>query len=83
VTRERPDDLFFGAKTSLRASRRAIQLLQTPTVVVDETLSRKSRLKAVRFANAAAAICVTRLGAQPSIPSRQEIEQFLQETGEK
>ena len=38
---------------------------------------------AVRFASAAAAICVTRLGAQPSIPSRHEIERFLQETGDK
>ena len=33
---------------------------------------------AVRFANAAAAISVTRLGAQPSAPKRQEIERFLQ-----
>ncbi|HID24651.1 MAG TPA: hypothetical protein EYP14_19950 [Planctomycetaceae bacterium] len=32
---------------------------------------------AVRFANAAAAISVTRLGAQPSAPRREEIEQFL------
>ncbi|MCX7885664.1 MAG: ribokinase [Verrucomicrobiae bacterium] len=32
---------------------------------------------AVRFANAAAAISVTRLGAQPSAPTRREIEQFL------
>ncbi|HPM81197.1 MAG TPA: ribokinase [Candidatus Anammoximicrobium sp.] len=39
--------------------------------------------QAVRFASAAAAICVTRLGAQPSIPSRQEIERFLRETGDK
>ncbi len=31
----------------------------------------------VRFASAAAAIAVTRLGAQPSIPLRPEIEQFL------
>jgi ribokinase len=37
--------------------------------------------EAVRFASAAAAICVTRLGAQPSIPSRQEIDRFLRETG--
>jgi ribokinase len=33
--------------------------------------------RAVRFANAAAAISVTRLGAQPSIPTRREIEKFL------
>jgi len=34
-------------------------------------------LEAVRFASAAAAISVTRLGAQPSIPFRNEIEEFL------
>ena len=33
---------------------------------------------AVRFANAAAAISVTRLGAQPSAPTRREIERFLE-----
>jgi len=32
---------------------------------------------AIRFANAAAAISVTRLGAQPSAPTRREIEKFL------
>jgi ribokinase len=32
---------------------------------------------AVRFANAAAALSVTRLGAQPSAPKRQEIAKFL------
>jgi ribokinase len=32
---------------------------------------------AVRFANAAAAISVTRMGAQPSAPTRKEIDQFL------
>ncbi|WP_263081688.1 ribokinase [Endozoicomonas sp. Mp262] len=32
---------------------------------------------AVRFANAAAAIAVTREGAQPSIPSRAEVESFI------
>jgi ribokinase len=33
--------------------------------------------EAVTFANAAAALSVTKLGAQPSIPRRQEIEAFL------
>lgn len=33
--------------------------------------------QAVRFANAAAAISVTRLGAQPSVPKRDEIERLL------
>lgn len=37
----------------------------------------KPLLDAVRFANAAAAISVTRLGAQPSAPSRKEVEAFL------
>jgi len=35
--------------------------------------------QAVRFANAAAAISVTRLGAQASAPTRREIEKFLKE----
>jgi ribokinase len=34
-------------------------------------------LEAVRFANAAAALSVTRLGAQPSAPRRQDIEALL------
>ncbi|MFQ5751587.1 MAG: ribokinase [bacterium] len=34
-------------------------------------------LEAVRFANAAAALSVTKLGAQPSAPYRAEIEKFL------
>jgi len=34
-------------------------------------------MDAVRFAHAAAAISVTRLGAQPSIPHRKEIDEFL------
>jgi len=34
---------------------------------------------AARFANAAAALSVTRLGAQPSAPRRQEIDRFLRE----
>lgn len=34
--------------------------------------------EAIRFANAAAAISVTRLGAQPSAPKRAEIEQLVE-----
>jgi len=36
---------------------------------------------AVRFANAAAAISVTRMGAQPSAPTRKEIHRFLERYG--
>lgn len=38
---------------------------------------RKALRDAVRFANAAAALSVTRLGAQPSAPTRTEIDRFL------
>jgi len=37
----------------------------------------KPILEAAKFANAAAAISVTRAGAQSSIPSRKEVEEFL------
>jgi ribokinase len=37
----------------------------------------KSLKEALQFASAAAAISVTRMGAQPSAPTRSEIEQFL------
>lgn len=37
----------------------------------------KTSQKALRFASAAAAISVTRMGAQPSAPYRKEIDEFL------
>jgi len=39
----------------------------------------KSLVEAVRFAGAASAISVTRMGAQPSAPLRKEIDAFLRE----
>lgn len=39
----------------------------------------RSMREALRFADAAAALSVTRLGAQVSIPSREEVDQFLAE----
>jgi len=41
----------------------------------------KALEEAVRFANAAAAISVTRMGAQSSVPARMEIEEFLRING--
>ena len=38
-----------------------------------------SMIEAAKFASAAAAISVTRLGAQPSLPYRAEVDQFLKE----
>lgn len=38
----------------------------------------RSLTDSVRFANAAAAISVTKLGAQPSAPNRQEIDRYLE-----
>jgi ribokinase len=40
-------------------------------------LEGKPLLEAVRFANAAAALSVTKLGAQSSAPTRAQIESFL------
>lgn len=37
----------------------------------------KSLTDSLRFASAASAICVTRMGAQPSAPTRKEIDEFL------
>lgn len=37
----------------------------------------RAMAEALRFANAAAAISVTRAGAQASVPSRAEVDQFL------
>jgi len=37
----------------------------------------QSLVAAVRYANAAGALAVTKLGAQPSLPTRQEVEAFV------
>jgi len=42
-------------------------------------LEGRDPLAAARFANAAAAICVTRRGAQASMPMRAEVDKFLEE----
>ncbi|QLB18311.1 ribokinase [Mannheimia granulomatis] len=47
--------------------------------LVTTMLEEKSLAEAIRFAHAAAAISVTRKGAQSSIPTRQEVFDFLSE----
>ncbi|AIR60103.1 ribokinase [Cedecea neteri] len=47
--------------------------------LVTALLEEKMMEDAVRFAHAAAAIAVTRKGAQPSVPWRKEIDEFLQQ----
>lgn len=41
----------------------------------------KPVVEAVRFANAASALSVTQIGAQPSIPARQDIDRMVQTAG--
>ena len=49
--------------------------------LVTALLEDKPMADAIRFAHAAAAIAVTRKGAQPSVPWRHEIDDFLQQQG--
>ncbi|MEH2922099.1 ribokinase [Samsonia erythrinae] len=49
--------------------------------LVTALLENKPMSSAVKFAHAAAAIAVTRRGAQPSVPWREEIDEFLQAQG--
>ena len=49
--------------------------------LVTSLLEGKKMDDAIRFAHAAAAIAVTRKGAQPSVPWRKEIDEFLSQQG--
>ncbi|PRD12858.1 ribokinase [Pantoea coffeiphila] len=49
--------------------------------LITALLEKKPMAESVRFAHAAAAIAVTRHGAQPSVPWREEIDSFLQSQG--
>ncbi|AFJ48980.1 ribokinase [Shimwellia blattae] len=49
--------------------------------MVTGLLEGQSLAQSIRFAHAAAAIAVTRKGAQPSVPWRAEIDAFLQQQG--
>ena len=49
--------------------------------LVTALLEGRELAEAIRFAHAAAAIAVTRKGAQPSVPWREEIDEFLRQQG--
>ncbi|MSJ21655.1 ribokinase, partial [Escherichia coli] len=49
--------------------------------LVTALLEGRELAEAIRFAHAAAAIAVTRKGAQPSVPWRKEIDEFLRQQG--
>lgn len=49
--------------------------------LITALIEQRPMAEAVRFAHAAAAIAVTRRGAQPSVPWRDEIDSFLQQQG--
>ncbi|WP_431140418.1 ribokinase [Enterobacter mori] len=49
--------------------------------LVTALLEGRAMNEAIRFAHAAAAIAVTRKGAQPSVPWRKEIDEFLSQQG--
>ena len=43
---------------------------------IAEYMRKQDYVKALKFATAASAICVTRMGAQPSIPTQAEVYEF-------
>ena len=45
--------------------------------LITTLLEGQSMMSAIKFAHAAAAIAVTRAGAQPSVPWRHEVDTFL------
>jgi len=84
--------LTVGARGALVASAEGTQLVPAFKVKAIDTTAAgdifngalavalsegRPMLDAVRFANAAAAISVTRLGAQPSAPKRRQIDRLI------
>lgn len=81
----------LGASGCLVADREIAAIPSRPVTAIDATAAGdafngalavalaegQSLVNAARWANAAAAISVTRRGAQPSLPQRDEIEQML------
>jgi ribokinase len=90
--------ITMGSRGALLASREAVRFLPSFKVRAVDTIAAgdtfngalavalaegKPLLDAVRFAQAAAALSVTRPGAQDSTPRRKEIERFLKGPFEK
>ena len=86
--------ITMGAAGAFVMTDEFAKMIKTPKVVAIDTtaagdtfcgalvakLSRNSNLEdALNFATAAAAICVTRMGAQPSIPSEEDVDEFLKQ----
>jgi ribokinase len=75
VATEKIREMITGLKVTAVDSTAAGDVFNGALAV---SLSEKTPLiDAVRFANAAAALSVTKLGAQPSAPLRKEVEEFL------
>lgn len=87
--------LTLGSKGCILKSRtrhqqvQAFQVTAVDTTAAGDTfcgalVARLSKgndmLDALHFATAAAAICVTRMGAQPSIPTEEEVTSFMNKT---
>ena len=75
IATEKIREMIAGLKVTAVDSTAAGDVFNGALAV---SLSEKTPLiDAVRFANTAAALSVTKLGAQPSAPLRKEIEEFL------
>jgi ribokinase len=77
---------YIATADGIREMARAFQVEVVDTTAAGDAfnagfavslLSGKGPLEAARFAAAVAAISVTRKGAQPSMPTRREVEEFL------
>ncbi len=55
----------------------AVSLVRSGTLSSEHAVELTALAEACRFASAAAAVSVTRLGAQPSLPTAQEVHAFL------
>ena len=62
--------------------RNAVEKKQFHIYAVDNISEGMEIRKAIRFAQAAASIAVTRPGAQQSAPSREDVEKVLNESNE-